>query len=200
MDGYVKISLKKLILNIGEEQTSKILSDFLCPLNPDIEDFLRIKAIEFEKQSISATHLIFASYQGNMVLAGYYTLSTKAFNITKAAITRSLSKRINKFATYDSGLKAYILPAPLLAQIGKNYNNNYNTLILGDELLAIAIDDVKMIQQIAGGKVVYLECEDKQRLIDFYSRNGFVTFGNRSLDRDETNLSGKYLVQMLKYL
>ena len=61
-------------------------------------------------------------------------------------------------------------------------------------------DDVKMIQQIAGGKVVYLECEDKQRLIDFYSRNGFVTFGNRSLDRDETNLSGKYLVQMLKYL
>ncbi len=131
---------------------------------------------------------------------GYYTLATKAFNVTKSAISKSMSKRINKFATYDTDLKSYILPAPLIAQIGKNFTNNYNSLITGDELLSIAIDDVKVIHQIAGGKVVYLECEDKPRLIDFYSRNGFVSFGNRSLDKDETNISGEYLVQMLRYL
>ena len=38
-------------------------------------------------------------------------------------------------------------------------------------------------------------------LLDFYSRNGFVNFGTRALDRDETDkLSGESLVQMLKYL
>ena len=57
------------------------------------------------------------------------------------------------------------------------------------------------MQEIVGGKIVYLECEDKPRLIDFYSENGFVNFGKRMLDRDETDtLSGEYLIQMLKYM
>lgn len=200
MTGFVKVSLNRLINNIGESETNKILSDFSCPLNLDIEDFLIKKSTTFEKQGISKTHLIFTSYKGEQVLVGYYTLATKSFNITKAAISKGLSKRINKFATYDSDLKAYFLPAPLIAQLGKNFNHNYNLLIKGDELLNIAIDDIKLIHQIAGGKIVYLECEDTPRLLDFYSQNGFVTFGNRPLDRDETNLSGKYLVQMLRYL
>jgi len=52
-----------------------------------------------------------------------------------------------------------------------------------------------------GGRIVYLECEDKSHLIQFYESNGFVSFGQRPLDRDETEvLSGKYLIQMLKYL
>lgn len=200
MDGYVKISLKKLISQIGEDNVKSILSDFSCPINLDIEYFLKRKAIEFEKQGISATHLIYTSYKSENVLVGYYTLSTKAFNVTKSAVSKSLSKRINKFATYDAALKAYFLPAPLIAQLGKNFSNNYNTLISGNELLAIAIDDVKLIHQIAGGKIVYLECEDKPRLVEFYSNNGFVIFGKRSLDGDETDLSGEYLVQMLRYI
>ena len=200
MDGYVKVPLKKLLAQIGEDNVMTILSDFSCPINLDIEYFLKKKAIEFEKQGISATHLIFTSYKSENVLVGYYTLSTKAFNVTKSSISKSLSKRINKFATFDSSLKAYFLPAPLIAQLGKNFTNDYNTLISGDELLAIAIEDVKLIHQIAGGKIVYLECEDKPRLVEFYSYNGFVVFGNRSLDRDETNLSGEYLVQMLRYI
>lgn len=200
MDGYVKVPLKKLLAQIGEDNVMTILSDFSCPINLDIEYFLKKKAIEFEKQGISATHLIFTSYKSENVLVGYYTLSTKAFNVTKSSISKSLSKRINKFATFDSSLKAYFLPAPLIAQLGKNFTNDYNALISGDELLAIAIEDVKLIHQIADGKIVYLECEDKPRLVEFYSNNGFVVFGNRSLDRDETNLSGEYLVQMLRYI
>lgn len=200
MDGFVKVPLKKLINNIGENGAFDILSDFSCPLNQDIEIFLKKKAIEFEKQGISATHLVFASFKGDNVLAGYYTLSTKSFNVTKSAISKSLSKRINKFATYDSDLRSYILPAPLLAQIGKNFANGYNKLITGDELLNMAVEDVRMIQQIIGGKVLYLECEDKQCLIDFYSENGFVKFNERKLDKDETGISGEYLVQMLRYL
>lgn len=200
MDGFVKVPLKKLLAQIGEDNVMTILSDFSCPINLDIEYFLKKKAVEFEKQGISATHLIFTSYKSENVLVGYYTLSTKAFNVTKSSISKSLSKRINKFATFDASLKAYFLPAPLIAQLGKNFTNDYNTLISGDELLAIAIEDVKLIHQIAGGKIVYLECEDKPRLVEFYSNNGFVVFGNRPLDRDETNLNGEYLVQMLRYI
>ena len=89
MDGFVKVPLKKLINNIGENGAFDILSDFSCPLNQDIEIFLKKKAIEFEKQGISATHLVFASFKGDNVLAGYYTLSTKSFNVTKSEIGRA---------------------------------------------------------------------------------------------------------------
>ena len=93
------------------------------------------------------------------------------------------------------------MSAPLIGQLGKNFANSYNTLISGDELLKLALDKVKKMQEIVGGKIVYLECEDKPRLIDFYSENGFVNFGKRMLDRDETDtLSGEYLIQMLKYM
>jgi hypothetical protein len=48
---------------------------------------------------------------------------------------------------------------------------------------------------------VYLECENKTKLIDFYRANGFVAFDERKLDPDEMEiLEGKCLIQMLKYL
>lgn len=60
MTGFVKVSLNRLINNIGESETNKILSDFSCPLNLDIEDFLIKKSTTFEKQGISKTHLGFS--------------------------------------------------------------------------------------------------------------------------------------------
>lgn len=65
----------------------------------------------------------------------------------------------------------------------------------------LAIEKVSEMQMIVGGKTVYLECEDKERLLEFYSRNGFVNFGQRQLENDEIGeMQGEYLIQMLKYL
>ena len=89
----------------------------------------------------------------------------------------------------------------MIAQWGKNYADNSDKLITGDELLKIACDDVKSTQFILGGKVVYLECENKSRLLEFYESNGFKNAGKRKLEKDETSvMSGEYLIQMLKYL
>ena len=64
-----------------------------------------------------------------------------------------------------------------------------------------AVDAAVAIQAVLGGKFVYLECEDKDALLNFYGDNGFVIFGKRDLDRDERDRqSGQYLVQLLKYL
>ena len=68
-------------------------------------------------------------------------------------------------------------------------------------MLKLALDKVAEMQHIVGGKIVYLECEQKERLISFYERNGFVNFGTRLLDKEEiSKLFGKALVQMLKYM
>ncbi len=74
-------------------------------------------------------------------------------------------------------------------------------MITGDEILKMACDKINEVQLIAGGSFVYIECEDVQKLKEFYLRNGFIEFGKRMLDNDERDdLSGDYLIQMVKYL
>lgn len=202
MSGYIGLNLMDMVESIGEEDVKSLLSDYYCPYNADVEYFLKHTAIEFSKQGIAQTFLVMASYKKQYVLAGYYTLANKVFVIKKKSMpSRNWERRLSKFCSFDSSLKRYILSAPLIGQLGKNYANSYNELITGDELLKIALDKVKETQSIIGGKIVYLECEDVPYLIDFYSSNGFVNFGKRTLDKDETSASSdNYLVQMLKYM
>ena len=204
MTGYRVVNLKILIEELGEDNVKSILSDFSCPMNPDVEYFLSKKAIEFAKNGWSQTHLVFASYKEEWVLVGYFALANKYIRISAKHLGKAssnLRRRISKFATFDSTLKSYILAAPLIAQLGKNYCNGYNELITGSELLGEACEKIRRLQFDVGGKFVYLECEDKQKLIDFYAKNGFCEFDIRYLDRDETDkLDGDYLVPMLKYI
>lgn len=204
MSGYIGVNLRDILLDeaLGESAAKSLLSSFSCPLNPDVEHFLRNVAIEFSKQSISSTYLIMASFKNTYVLAGYFTLANKIFCIDKDSLpNRKWKSRMSKFGQFDKTIQIYTISAPLIGQLGKNYTNDYNKLITGDELLKLALDKVREMQNIVGGKIIYLECEQKESLIDFYSRNGFVNFGLRALDRDETDkLSGESLVQMLRYM
>lgn len=198
--GYKVVNLQDLVEEAGEEFTKECLSTFSCPMNQDVESFLRFKAIEFSKQGLSQTHLVMASYKKRMVLVGYFTLANKTISVSTKNISNTTKRRIAKFAINYPQIRKYVMSAPLIAQIGKNYANGYNKIITGDELLGIACDKVKGIQYDLGGRYVYLECEDKPVLTEFYSRNGFYEFDQRPLDREETEFEGEYLIQMLKYL
>lgn len=204
MSGYIGINLRDVLQDetLGESAAKKLLSSFSCPLNPDVESFLHKTAIEFTKQSLASTYLIMASYKSQYVLCGYFTLAIKSFCLDKNCIPNAKwRKRLNKFAQFDNKVQRYFISAPLIGQLGKNFANGYNKLISGDELLLLALNKVREMQYIAGGKIVYLECEHKEPIIDFYERNGFVNFGERILDRDETSvLFGESLVQMLRYM
>ena len=201
MNGYRIISLKDMIEELGESEVKTRLSSFSCPLNPDIEYYIKYKAIEFARQRIAPTNLIYTSFKDTWVLCGYYTIATKSFIVSKKEVGSNTFKRLKKFGTYNDEFKCCEIPAPLIAQLGKNYNNGYDKLISGDEILELACDDIRKVQDVIGGKVVYIECEDKDRLKQFYENNGFKIFGKRNLDKDERDkLEGQYLLQMLKYL
>lgn len=202
MTGYSILSLSDILKVMGEDFCRDILSSFKCPLNLDVEEFFtKRSAIDFEKQSVSRTFLVYSSYKKEQVLCGYFTIASKYIVISKSCLSNRLAKRLRKFAAPGSGNGNLIIIAPLIAQLGKNYNNNYNELISGDELLKLSIDKVREAQAIIGGKVVYLECEDKPSLVEFYTSNGFVVFGKRELDKDEKKqMTGTHLLQLLKYL
>lgn len=198
MTGFKEVNLSILLEEIGEEKVKAFLADYSCPMNEDIEDFLRNKAILFSKQGIARTHLIFAGYKGEAVLVGYYALAYKAVQVKGTKLTSRWRQRLSKFAIYNDISRSYWVSLPLIGQIGKNYTNGYDKLITGDELLKLACDRIESIQFEAGGKMAYLECEDTPGLIRFYEENGFFRFANRNLDGDELGKS-RYLVQMIKY-
>ena len=200
--GYQKVNLLDLLSETEHaEDLQRILSDFSSPLNKDVEDFLHTKAIEFTRQGLSSTYLVFTSYQERTVLIGYFALAPKFFHINLKNTSKTLGKRIRKFARYDEGMKRHLVSSILIGQLGKNYTHGYDALIRGEELLKIACDTVREAQRIMGGRLVYLECEDVPSLIRFYEENGFSSFGTRELDGDEKDaFSGKHLIQMVKYL
>lgn len=204
MTGFKVVNLAVFVEEIGEDAVKGILSDFSCPLNKDVEYFLKHKAIDFAMQGWAQTHLVFASFRNKPVLVGYFTLANKYIRVSSKFLSKqsnSLRRKISKFAHFDRDLEAYTLSAPLIAQLGKNFSHNFNVLITGDELLMEACSRISRIQFDLGGRFAYVECEDKERLTSFYKKNGFCEFDTRELDPDETDkLCGEYLIQLLKYI
>lgn len=191
---FTQIQLKELITQLGETEVQKIISSFQCPQNDDIEHFIRKLAIPFTKSQIAQTYLVFFCEDSLPNLVGYYSLAVKTLNLEGMQLSQTLRKKVSKFATYNSELDTYSVPAPLVAQLGKNFYNRYNKLITGEELLEMACEKVMLAQEILGGKIVYLECEDKEKLVSFYKDNGFVVFGER------IQQNGKKLIQLMKYM
>lgn len=195
---YKVINLKDIYNTIGEAKTKEKLKEYSCGLNKDVEYFIKEKAIEFSKQDISRTYIVMSQYKEKNVIVGYFAITNKVTNIKKVTLSETKRKRLLKFAVYDKESKSYSIALPLIGQIGKNYNNGYNKLITGDVLLKLACDKIKEAQTLLGGRFIFLECEDKPRLREFYESNGFVCFGKRNLEKDERDKnSGDYLLQML---
>lgn len=202
LTGFNLVNLELMINSIGEDKAKEVLSDFSCPKNPDVEGFLKFKAIEFSRKGLSSTHLVFTSYKENPVLIGYFTLTQKPIEIAADhKMSKTLRSRVCKFGTFDVQTKTYRISASLIAQLGKNYSNGYNKLITGNELLELAINKIRNVQLEVGGRIIYLECEDVEPLNEFYDNYGFVDFGERNLDSEEKEvMHGKVLKQKLIYL
>ncbi len=199
--GYKIINLKDIYSELGEQETKEILSRYKCDLNRDVEYFLKEKAIVFSKQDIARTYIVTSQYREQEVIVGYFAITNKVTNIKKVKLSETKRKKLLKFAIYDKESKSYNISLPLIGQLGKNYDNGYNDLISGDILLKMACDKIKEAQELMGGRFVFLECEDKAKLEEFYQNNGFVCFGKRNLEKDERNKNeGEYLLQMLKDL
>lgn len=199
MSDYFKINLCDLIDSLGESKVKSILSSFSSPNNEDVEFFIKNKAIEFSKQGLAQTHLDIYKNEDGVEILGYYAIANKPILIDKKSLSNTLAKKISKFASVHTK-DTYIVQSLLIGQLSKNFKDGNECLMTGEELLDLAIESVQEAQKIIGGKVVFLECEDKPKLVDFYSKYGFVVFGKRMLDRDEVEkVDGKYYLQWIKY-
>lgn len=201
LTGFNLVNLENMVDTIGEDEVKSVLSEFSCPKNPEVEGYLRHKAIEFSRQGLASTHLVVTSFKSDPVIVGYFALAQKSIEISGTRVGSNLKRRIAKFGSFDPEAKSYRVSAALIAQLGKNCINGYNKLITGRELLQLAVNKIKAVQLDIGGRIIYLECEDVEPLNEFYNNFGFVDFGERLLDREEMKvMHGRVLKQKLMYV
>lgn len=184
--------------DLGEDELRQILSEFFCDKNPDVERFLKEQSIDFTKKNQSVTYLVFSNKDASLV--GYFTLTVKPITVNAENFSNNLKRKIARVSELDEENGTYTLSAYLIAQLGKNYKDEANEKISGAQLLQAAIDTIKELQYMVGGMVIFLEAEDKEKLLRFYEdENGFKRFDVRETKCSDNNEVHK-LVQLLKVM
>jgi hypothetical protein len=147
---------------------SKFLEGFSCHKNQDVQDFLRKKAIRFDSTHNSRTYLIFDEEQLNFGIFCYFTLSFKEIILEDDyQISKSKIKKLNGISKNAERIRAF-----LIGQLGKNTSIKNNPLNL-KEILSEVFSILQQAQELIGGRVILLECEDNEKLINLYRNNGF---------------------------
>lgn len=196
---YMQTNILDMIEYAGEDNCKNILSTFVCPINPDVEDFISNKAIQFAKQKIAISYLVFVEYKNKKHLAGYYTLANKFICVNNSSLSNSMKRKISKFSQYDPSSDRFMMPMPLIAQLGKNFNKSLPIKIIGSDLLDMALQRVLEIEHLIGGKTVYIECNNEPNLFKFYSTANFFEFDKRIRNTNTSKDTDNILIQMLRY-
>ncbi len=197
---YRIINIRRYIGNenpeLGEDELFQILSEFSCPLNPDVEWFLKHSSIEFTKKNQSVAYLVFSVADGKLL--GYFTLALKPLTVKGETVSNTVKRKLLRVSELDKKSDTYTMSAYLIAQLGKNYSENDGKMITGAELLGLAWDKIKATQYMFGGMVTFLETENEERLLSFYRDNRFSQFDTRQTASDAEE--SHELVQLLRLL
>lgn len=182
---------------LKEEELQGFLAGFSCEKNTDVEKFLKERAIEFTKKNQSVTYLVFSDQDASLV--GYFTIAIKPISVDGGKFSNTVRRKISRVSEAVGKNGTYTLSAYLIAQLGKNFMNRNDQKISGRQLLQAAMEIVRELQRMAGGMVVFIETENKEKLLDFYEcNNGFKKFDVREAKTGTEN--AHMLVQLLKVL
>ena len=168
---------------MGSEALDVFLQSFTCPMNGEVECFLKTKARQSAKLSTSVTYLVWSEAQRELV--GYFTLAQKAYAVQGRILSSNNRRLISRFAEEDSAGNFHAA-VYLIAQLGKNFSIQEGQRISGAELIGMALDEFRSIKSRVGGKLVMVEREnDRPKLLAFYQSNGFKSWTTRDDAKDK---------------
>ena len=192
MNDYCAVNILDMIEAIGEDELRVILSDFSCPINPEIETFVKKNAIDFAKRKISITYLVLDN-AGDIL--SIFALTHKALYVSCDKLTYKSKEKLKRYAQFDEKSKTYLGSAFLIAQFGMNDAVPRPSDWNGTRLMEKTFEVLGCVQKQIGGGIVYLECDDTPKLLTFYqnSNNGFHKFSERYSGREK-----KKYIQLLR--
>lgn len=199
-NNFIVLNIREYLENedkrLGEETLVQLLSEFSCPLNPDVERFLKEQAIMFAKKHQAVTYLVLSLEDAELL--GYFSITIKPIVVKAELFSNTVKRKLARCSEIDKDEQTYSLAAYLIAQLGKNFSDRAKGCITGQELLEAAIRQTQLLQYQAGGMVVFVEADNKDKLLSFYENYGFKRFDTRQSESKETE--PHELVQLLKVL
>jgi hypothetical protein len=176
-----------LLKEFNDDERLKLLSSFSCPLNLDVEDFLLKKAARFQQSDKARTYLILSEETG--VILAYFSLSFKELSLNNFEVSKKTVRKLDGINKHSEKIQSY-----LIGQIGKNDSIENNTLRLKD-IMEIIWGIINEAQSLVGGRVVILECQNIEKLVNIYKAEGFTVLPSED---PETRLLTLYIVLSLK--
>ena len=79
---YDLYSVSDLIINLGEDMTSDILSGFRCSMDSDREAYLHEKAVMMEKKAMSRTYVALTEDDD---VVGYFSVGMKCVAVPRTS-------------------------------------------------------------------------------------------------------------------
>ena len=176
--------IDKFAKTVGEAALSSTLSGFAVPLNTEVEDFIRNKALQATKLKSSISYWVVDEDLADVL--GYFTLLVKPFTIQSKQLSSKNRRLIARISEENTETGDYTASVYLIAQIGKNYSIQEELQISGNDLLNLALDKLRAAQNLIGGKLVLVEREaDREKLLKFYNDNGFKSWNGRYDKKDQ---------------
>ncbi len=189
----VIIPLKLLLNKYSKEKVKNLLNTFECSKNADVENFLKNSSILFEEINKSRTYLVIK--KGTTNILGYFTLTLSILKIVED-VSKNTLKKLDGISKDKTEFPIY-----LIGQLGKNevFWNEIN----GSYLLESAISNIYDAYEVVGGRAVLIETLNNEKLIKFYTENGFKYLQKR-LDVKKNINTGEEIkneyVQLIKFL
>jgi len=176
--------LSDLIKELGDEKAQKILNTFKCNKNEDLQDFLHNpnKSIKLEKQHITRTYLYLETKDTIITTVAYFTISLKV--LSTEGLSKTLVKKLDGIDKHRDSIPCY-----LIAQLGKHSDLKEK---IGKYLLDDAIETIKDVNTMVGGRFIILDAVNEQKVVNFYQAepNSFISL--KSINTDVENLKMYY--------
>lgn len=82
----------------NEEKAQELISIFICEKDKDVENFLKEKAILFEKLGKSRTYFIFNEDENSFNILAYFTLAMQVLKVPEEFLSGRKTKVLDGFA------------------------------------------------------------------------------------------------------
>lgn len=110
---FFVVNVKEMLEEGGEDVLKRVILDFACHVNPDVQRFLREQAIEFCKRKQSVTYLVLE--KASKKLVGYFTLAIKAISVNADLFSHTMRRKIERVSEVNRQTGEYLLAAYLIA-------------------------------------------------------------------------------------
>ena len=81
------IDLLDVVERAGEDAARPAIASFSCPSNKDVESFPRDRAIDFARQGIAQTHLVYRIMGERSYLVGFFSLANKVLSVRGSEVS-----------------------------------------------------------------------------------------------------------------